>query len=123
MVISLDAANLTAIWLEALVYGFYLVLFFYTCYIFCHPRPHSKRDASSWILFLACFTLLLFSTTHAAFGLKALFEAFISRKSNVGGASAYFAHEGMAVNVVRKAVFATNVFVADSLMVCCRCFL
>ncbi|KAF8601631.1 hypothetical protein BDV93DRAFT_607962 [Ceratobasidium sp. AG-I] len=86
----LDISFLVGVWLEALVYGVYLVAFI-VCLRFIRTRaPSVGRALPVWLV-----ALFVLATAHCALSLSALLDAFVRQTNPIHGAPPYPAPTAM----------------------------
>ncbi|KAJ8090378.1 hypothetical protein PM082_018974 [Marasmius tenuissimus] len=105
--IPLNVMGLTALWTETVLYGLYTTLFFICIYtLFNSSKLNKTLLASAVAMHLLC-------TTHVAIDFHRAIVAFTGSQ----GAVVYYAQFWDPTNTARQAIYVTNNFIADSLVV------
>ncbi|THG98801.1 hypothetical protein EW026_g3445 [Hermanssonia centrifuga] len=114
MAISLDKAEIVAIFVESVLYGIFQVTFAACLYILIYKRR--ERPLNRPMLWTAVL-LWTFATMHIAIDLKRMIDAFYTYRDAPGGPIAYFSKISRLTHVLKSAVYITHTCVSDALVV------
>jgi len=112
--LALDKAELVSMFLQSLLYGAFLVLYFGTIYVLVYRRTTDKVNIP---LLAAASAMFVLSTVHISLDLSRLIEAFITygREPQVtGGAVAYYSQINNWKHVLKSAVYLVQTLIGDS---------
>ncbi|KAF8552348.1 hypothetical protein OG21DRAFT_149628 [Imleria badia] len=117
--IPLDKAELLAVLLETLLYGFSLLMFGGTIWTLFFQR--SSHQVNRRMLTAACM-LLLFSTVHLIIDIVRIMEGLILyRDTYVGGPVAFFSDVSQWTFVAKNYVFTAQTLIGDGVILY-RCY-
>jgi len=94
--IAADKAELVALFVEALLYGIFVVLFYQSIRILTDKRSSPKIN---WPLLLTSIAIFATATGHLAIILRRALEAFIEDRDEKGGPVAYYGNLRSALEV------------------------
>ncbi|KAF8548468.1 hypothetical protein OG21DRAFT_1423003 [Imleria badia] len=118
--IPLDKAELLSVLLEALLYGFSLLMFGATIWTLLFQRSIHQVNR---MMFLVACALLLCSTAHLVIDIIRIMEGFIFyQDSYPGGPIAYFSEVSQWTFLAKNCVFTAQTLIGDS-VVLYRCYL
>ncbi|KDQ18747.1 hypothetical protein BOTBODRAFT_520017 [Botryobasidium botryosum FD-172 SS1] len=112
--LALDRAGIAAFFLEAMLYGVFLVLFFICVWVLLYRRTTDRINRP---LLATSVLLFILSTLHMAVDIQRFLFAFINFRDLPGGPAAFFANLGHYTEVMKIAVYVTQTLVGDSLVV------
>ncbi|PSS11022.1 hypothetical protein PHLCEN_2v3318 [Hermanssonia centrifuga] len=114
MAISLDKAEIIAIFVESVLYGIFQVTFAACLYILIYKRRTGRLNRPMlWTAVL----LWTFATMHIAIDLRRMIDAFYTYRDAPGGPIAYFGKISRLTHVFKSAVYITHTCVSDALVV------
>ncbi|KAG2141133.1 uncharacterized protein EDB93DRAFT_1241794 [Suillus bovinus] len=115
----LDAATLMSTILEGILYGFSLLMFIGTMWIFTYKRR--MRD-TNWPTIAVATLLFLLSTAHMVVGIIYVENGLVSyRDTFPGGPVAYFADLLQGLFVVKNAILVLQTLLGDGVVIY-RCY-
>ncbi|GJJ10510.1 hypothetical protein Clacol_004736 [Clathrus columnatus] len=109
--LPLDKAELIAFFLESLLYGVSLLLFFITIWVIVYHRKTERLNKR--LLFTSCL-MMFFGTLHLAIDLSRILQGFLDERDAPGGPIGYFAKLFLWSHVFKTAIFAVQTVLADS---------
>jgi len=109
--LPLDKAELIAFFLESLLYGVSLLLFFITIWVIVYHRKTERLNKR--LLFTSCL-MMFFGTLHLAIDLSRILQGFLVERDAPGGTIGYFAKLFLWSQVFKTAIFAVQTVLADS---------
>ncbi|KIJ62335.1 hypothetical protein HYDPIDRAFT_30590 [Hydnomerulius pinastri MD-312] len=113
--ISMDEAALISTFLEALLYGFSLVLFGWTFWVLVRRRAAVSINYK--ILVVACL-LLIFSTAHFAIDMQRVIDGLVTERGSFpGGPVAYFSQISMPSFVTKSVLYMLQTLVGDGVVI------
>ncbi|KAL0945862.1 hypothetical protein HGRIS_012147 [Hohenbuehelia grisea] len=115
MGISLDKAELLAIFLETLLYGIFFTLYCVTLLVL-HQRGHAGHTLRRKLVPVATI-LLVIATAHLTIDFVRIVQAFIEFKD----ANAYYARIAHPLHVAKTALYATQTVIGDGVIIW-RCY-
>ncbi|KAH7928964.1 hypothetical protein BV22DRAFT_1029977 [Leucogyrophana mollusca] len=117
--VPLDTAAILATVLEAILYGFSLMMFGGTVWALSYRRP--RKDINR-IMMSVAFLLLILSTIHIIVDIKRLIEGLVTyRDTFPGGPPAFFADVTQVTFVFTNAVYGLQTLVGDGVVIY-RCY-
>ncbi|KAJ8509379.1 hypothetical protein ONZ45_g8456 [Pleurotus djamor] len=116
--ISLEMATIVAAFLEAFLYGIYIMLFGKTVQIM-YNRPRASTSLALWSGIVLLFIL---STMHIGVTIRRFVNAFIVLRNEPGGPTAYIADQTEWLSLFSLSIYGVSIFIGDCLVVW-RCFI
>ncbi|KIP06300.1 hypothetical protein PHLGIDRAFT_91050 [Phlebiopsis gigantea 11061_1 CR5-6] len=113
--VPLDITFLVSIWLEALVYGFFLCLFCASVYINLTLRR--TQDVHSRVMFGISILLFVIATIHVAMNCYRMIEAYVIRRDEPGGPAAYIGRLAPWDHVFKDTLYATQEILGDAVAI------
>ncbi|TCD69743.1 hypothetical protein EIP91_006510 [Steccherinum ochraceum] len=113
-----DKTYLVATWIETLVYGFFLCLFFATVYTHFTYR----RSTDGTVMFGVGCVLFVFATIHLAMNCYRLIRGYVDFATAPGGAAAYLSRLAPWDHVFKDTIYATTELLGDAISIY-RCWI
>ncbi|KAF7365877.1 hypothetical protein MVEN_00462300 [Mycena venus] len=118
--ISPDKAGLLSTLLEAVLYGFSVLMFIAALWIFLHRR--GSMPINYPMIIIACLLFVL-STIHLGVDFNRLVVAFVTlRDSYPGGPSAWFANPSQRSFIFKNAIYTFQTVLGDGVVIY-RCYM
>ncbi|KAH8106700.1 hypothetical protein BXZ70DRAFT_914721 [Cristinia sonorae] len=110
-----DKTYLVATWLETLVYGFFLCLFFATIYV--HFEVRKSHDTHSQVMFGVGVVFFVLATIHLAMNCYRLVRGYVDFALAPGGAAAYLSELAPWDHVFKDTIYATTELLGDAISI------
>jgi len=113
--LSWEKTYIVATWLETLVYGFFLCLFFATVYV--HFSVRKTVDTHSTVMFGVGVVLFVFATIHLGMNCYRLIRGYVDFASAPGGPAAYLSELAPWDHVFKDTIYATTELLGDAISI------
>ncbi|KAH8106730.1 hypothetical protein BXZ70DRAFT_914849 [Cristinia sonorae] len=113
--LSWDKTYLIAAWIETLVYGFFLCLFFATIYV--HFQIRKSRDIHSLIMFGVGVVFFVLATIHLGMNCYRLVRGYVDFATVEGGAARYLSELAPWDHVFKDTIYATTEILGDAVSI------
>ncbi|PPQ80086.1 hypothetical protein CVT26_011533 [Gymnopilus dilepis] len=116
--IGIDAVTLVSIFVEAVLYGLFIVLFIASTSILLGKFRRSKSSALNTPMLVASIVMFILSTVHIGTDLRRLLNAFL-RSADQGGPVPYLSKVNDPIYVLKSTAYAMQTLVGDAFIVSC----
>jgi uncharacterized membrane protein len=113
--VPFDITYLVSIWLEALVYGFFVCIFCASCYVNITLR--STQDAHSKIMFGVSALMFLIATLHVSMNCYRMVMAYCINRLSPGGPVGYISQLAPWDHVFKDTLYATQEILGDAVAI------
>jgi len=113
--VPLDITFLVCLWLEALVYGFYMCVFAGCLYINLSLRKN--QDRHSKIMFYISMVMFVIATLHVSMNCYRMVEAYVIHRDDLGGPVAWIAKLAPWHHVFKDTLYATQEMFGDAVAI------
>jgi len=113
--VPLDITFLVSIWLEALIYGFFMCLFCASVYI--NVALRRAQDLHSRIMFGIGIVLFVMASMHVAMNCYRMVMAYVIKRDEPGGPAAYIGALAPWDHVFKDTIYATQEIFGDAVAI------
>ncbi|EKM56860.1 uncharacterized protein PHACADRAFT_254219 [Phanerochaete carnosa HHB-10118-sp] len=113
--VPLDITFLVSIWLEALVYGFFMCLFCASVYI--NVALRRAQDVHSRVMFGIGILLFFMASMHVAMNCYRMVMAYVIKRDAPGGPAAYIGALAPWDHVFKDTIYATQEIFGDAVAI------
>lgn len=107
-----DVTFLVSLWLEALIYGFFVCIFCGSLYVNLTLRKN--QDSHSRMMFYVSIVMFLIATMHVAMNCYRMVEAYVVHRNDVGGPAAWISKLAPWDHVFKDTLYATQEMLGDA---------
>ncbi|KAF8142258.1 hypothetical protein K438DRAFT_1692179 [Mycena galopus ATCC 62051] len=104
---------IVAAWLEAILYGIYFCVFWFTVYI--HNRASGRRSIHQRIMFLTVSVMFILATMHVSINGFRIFVGYVDFASAPGGPVSFLGVLSTWHHVFKDAVFTLQTILGDAI--------